>query len=110
MEPGTRRSAGRDPVETDGEVPSGRCVIGAALGRPMACAGAACPFHHVPGIEGCAVRAWAPEVAADPDLASWFMSRRLEAATAARVADRARLARHARLVRRVAAERGRPRI
>ena len=54
------------------------CHLYRALGRSEPCPGVGCAFHRVPGIAGCAIKRWSPEIESDPVQAAWFLARRLE--------------------------------
>lgn len=68
---------------------SGDCRSYLAFGRVEPCVREDCVFFRVPGVDGCAVETWVPDVQADQCAAAWFLSRRFEA-------EKARTARDAR--------------
>src|SRR5262245_45389154 len=75
-------------MNTSEAVPNEReCLVYRAFGGHEACPGDACIFHRVPGVEGCAVRKWAPDAAESRVTAAWFLARRLEAESARRERD-----------------------
>jgi hypothetical protein len=72
------------------------CPLRLPFGHREPCLGSACIYYQVPGVRpACAVQAWAPRVRAQPELASWFLARRTDAAAAARPGDPALAATHA---------------
>ena len=63
------------------------CQLYATRGIESPCPGVECAFLRVPGLDGCAVEHWAPDVQDHEALAAWFLTRRLEADAARRERD-----------------------
>ena len=73
-----RRAAARPPS----------CPLVAAFGDRAPCSGGGCPFYFVPGVPAvCAVDHWSPDARRNPELATWYIARRTEAAGGIRPRD-----------------------
>jgi hypothetical protein len=57
------------------------CCLSQAIGKPVNCSEARCPYFRVPGThQACAVDEWSPRARYEPRIAGWFIARRNEIA------------------------------